>query len=348
MSNDAESYCQFHPDGTFECPLGTLTAEEVELARENFTKFDRDGDGSISRADFAAAMAQHDPKWASPAKSEQLDAMYATVDTDGDGIVRFTEFAVMRCRKKMTAQANETPRGWVTARGPTLPPQSCPPQQQQQYVMPPQQPQPHPCAGALPAFGSTPPALPAFGATPPSYGGGGYGYGAAAGYGAGVYGGAAAGPYGASAFGYDDGGIAMGGQLVAPGPFSPRSPRVPMSPRAPGQAPSFLGALSQAYFTLHPHGDGWLPTPRLAELITETAQAYRVPLRAQQAAALCEQADAGDGWANLHQLLAMRSFTTFVEQLCTYAATYPAQQSPRGGSCPLERGTRTGHAFATR
>ena len=91
--------CIFHPDGSFECDLGSLAPAEVELARKNFCKFDVDGDGSISKADFRAAMVQHADEWARPEKREQLDRMYANVDTSGTGVVRFAEFCVMRVRK---------------------------------------------------------------------------------------------------------------------------------------------------------------------------------------------------------------------------------------------------------
>ena len=47
----------FLADGSFVCALGSLTVEEVALARVNFKKFDADGDGVISRADFGAANA---------------------------------------------------------------------------------------------------------------------------------------------------------------------------------------------------------------------------------------------------------------------------------------------------
>ena len=90
-------------DGSFSCSLGTLTPEEVELARVNFRKFDVDCDGIISRADFGAAMARHDPSWRDAAKTTQLDGMYAAVDLDGTGQVSFEKFSVMRVRKKLTA-----------------------------------------------------------------------------------------------------------------------------------------------------------------------------------------------------------------------------------------------------
>ena len=56
------------PDGSFICQLGQLSPTEVELARENFRKFDADGDGMISRHDFGMAMARHDQSWLSPHK----------------------------------------------------------------------------------------------------------------------------------------------------------------------------------------------------------------------------------------------------------------------------------------
>ena len=76
---------QWLPDGSFSCRYGVLTPDEVQLARANFVEFDVDRDGGLSRMDFHMAMARHSPAWAAPAKRGQLDAMYAAVDTDGDG-----------------------------------------------------------------------------------------------------------------------------------------------------------------------------------------------------------------------------------------------------------------------
>ena len=93
----------FLPDGSFVCAIGSLTADEVALAKVNFRKFDVDGDGIISRGDFGAAMGKHDASWRSSEKAAQLDSMYAAVDIDGTGTVSFDKFAVMRVRKKLTA-----------------------------------------------------------------------------------------------------------------------------------------------------------------------------------------------------------------------------------------------------
>ena len=92
----------FQPDGSFSCALGRLSAEEVSLARINFSKFDSDGDGIISREDFDIAMAKHDASFSTDAKKAQLDSMYAAVDLDGSGRVSFDKFCVMRVRKKLT------------------------------------------------------------------------------------------------------------------------------------------------------------------------------------------------------------------------------------------------------
>lgn len=73
----------YRPDGSFVCAEGVATADDLGLARENFRRFDVDGDGLISRADFQHAMARHDQSWARPERREQLDAMYRAVDLDG-------------------------------------------------------------------------------------------------------------------------------------------------------------------------------------------------------------------------------------------------------------------------
>jgi hypothetical protein len=106
-SSSAQPAGRLQPDGSFVCPLGSLTTAEVVLARENFSKFDVDGDGVISRADFGAAMARYDPSWRDEERRAQLDAMFMAVDLDGSGRVAFDKFAVMRVRKKVTAAAKK-------------------------------------------------------------------------------------------------------------------------------------------------------------------------------------------------------------------------------------------------
>ena len=114
----------------------------MQLARENFLKFDTDNDGVISLADFSVAMAKHDPSWTRPERRDQLRAMYSAVDSVGDGLVRFEEFAIMRVRKKggggatprtIAATTMPTPRCWTPRVGGTP---ACPP-------MPPMPPMPH-------------------------------------------------------------------------------------------------------------------------------------------------------------------------------------------------------------
>ena len=53
---DELSAGEFLADGGFTCRFGSLTADEVSLARVNFQIMDVDDDGIISRADFGAAM----------------------------------------------------------------------------------------------------------------------------------------------------------------------------------------------------------------------------------------------------------------------------------------------------
>ena len=61
-----------------------------------FAKFDVDGDGVVSRADFMQAMQAMGSAGREP---EALDAMFAAVDTDGDGLVRFDDFLQMQRQK---------------------------------------------------------------------------------------------------------------------------------------------------------------------------------------------------------------------------------------------------------
>ena len=104
---------EFLGDGSFVCALGSLTVNEVALARVNFKKFDSDGDGIISRADFGAAMCKHDASWLNESKASQLDQMYAAVDLDGTGAVTFDKFAVMRVRKKLSAAERQAAQGYA-------------------------------------------------------------------------------------------------------------------------------------------------------------------------------------------------------------------------------------------
>lgn len=46
-----------------------MTPGECEEARKAFLVYDADGDGVVSRSDFAAAMARHDPSFALPSKA---------------------------------------------------------------------------------------------------------------------------------------------------------------------------------------------------------------------------------------------------------------------------------------
>ena len=90
-------------DGSFVCKCGSLSPEELELARQNFLKFDVDGDGVISRADFGQAMGVYDSSWTEESGKLLLDSLFAAANIDGSGRVTPAQFCVMRVDKKKTA-----------------------------------------------------------------------------------------------------------------------------------------------------------------------------------------------------------------------------------------------------
>ncbi|KAL2338273.1 hypothetical protein Fmac_012719 [Flemingia macrophylla] len=59
-----------------------------------FKCFDRDGNGVISAAELAGAMA----KLGQPLTYRELTEMIKEADTDGDGVISFTEFATIMAR----------------------------------------------------------------------------------------------------------------------------------------------------------------------------------------------------------------------------------------------------------
>ncbi|KAJ1392317.1 EF-Hand 1, calcium-binding site [Sesbania bispinosa] len=59
-----------------------------------FKSFDRDGNGYISAAELAGAMA----KMGQPLTYRELREMIKEADTDGDGVISFNEFATIMAR----------------------------------------------------------------------------------------------------------------------------------------------------------------------------------------------------------------------------------------------------------
>ena len=364
----AASGARFLSDGTFSCSLGTLSLDEVSAARVNFEKFDVDGDGIISRADFGAAMCRHDPSFRDSSRREQLDTMYAAVDLDGTGQVTLEKFAVMRVRKKMhpTQRSQAQPR---TLPAPSrtlpassrLPPPGPPaigyaspraamprqpsamsqgidmdgmsPTQQRQLdamrkemmqdrlehaVMDYQQQAAMAAAAQAAAIASMSPRgggtgsiqvhLPP-GATPRGMG-------------------APVPPLVLPAAG---GGFTNAGcGLTARGGAATGSGEGRHGGFATQRTTNYLMALSQAYYAANPHGNGWLPSRHMYDLLCQVAQQYALPLSAAQAAELCQNADVGDGYCNLHQVLGSDSFSHFFQQL----APGPEIAMRPGGALP--------------
>ena len=78
--------------------LRGVSDDELRGAERTFARFDVDGDGVISFADFASAMARLEPATAHSGGAA-LRAMFDAVDVDGDGAVHFAEFVLMQLRK---------------------------------------------------------------------------------------------------------------------------------------------------------------------------------------------------------------------------------------------------------
>lgn len=72
--------------------------EEVLVNQERllevFKCFDRDGNGYISAAELARAMA----KMGQPLTYRELTQMIRDADVDGDGVISFSEFATVMAR----------------------------------------------------------------------------------------------------------------------------------------------------------------------------------------------------------------------------------------------------------
>ncbi|CAN0891494.1 Probable calcium-binding protein CML15 [Linum grandiflorum] len=73
----------------------TLVNQEHLL--EIFRLFDRDGNGVITKAELAGAMA----KMGQPLTYKELNDMMKEADTDGDGVISFTEFSAVMARSTM-------------------------------------------------------------------------------------------------------------------------------------------------------------------------------------------------------------------------------------------------------
>ncbi|KAF4351716.1 hypothetical protein F8388_019535 [Cannabis sativa] len=73
---------------------------------EVFRSFDRDGNGYITAAELAGAMA----KMGQPLTYKELTEMIREADVDGDGVISFNEFATVMARPKKMANIKQTLR----------------------------------------------------------------------------------------------------------------------------------------------------------------------------------------------------------------------------------------------
>jgi len=80
-------------DELIEALLPDLTTEEILINQDQlaevFKSFDRDGNGYITAAEMAGAMA----KMGHPMTYKELSEMMREADTNGDGVISFHEFA---------------------------------------------------------------------------------------------------------------------------------------------------------------------------------------------------------------------------------------------------------------
>jgi len=79
----------------FEMYMQLLSGHQQHEIREAFDKFDRDGSGFIDAQELHATMRM----MGSTATKEQVKAMIASVDDDGNGTVEFEEFLVIMARR---------------------------------------------------------------------------------------------------------------------------------------------------------------------------------------------------------------------------------------------------------
>ena len=91
------------PPSTAQAVKG-MSDEELRDAQRIFHKFDVDGDGAISWADFLTAMRRLEPERA--ADTVGLRSMFDAVDTDADGYVRFPEFVQMQLKQERRSTKN--------------------------------------------------------------------------------------------------------------------------------------------------------------------------------------------------------------------------------------------------
>ena len=86
--------------------MNQLTEDQIFEFKEAFSLFDKDGDGNITLSELGAVMTtlgQH------PTESEIQD-MLNEVDSDGNGMIDFSEFLTMMARKMKDTDFEEEMR----------------------------------------------------------------------------------------------------------------------------------------------------------------------------------------------------------------------------------------------
>ncbi|KAK8894581.1 hypothetical protein M9Y10_023017 [Tritrichomonas musculus] len=70
-----------------------LTPEQLTDIRESFDLFDRDGDGHITRTEFATILRS----WGQTPTDEEIAQIIAQVDKNKNGMIEYDEFVEMMC-----------------------------------------------------------------------------------------------------------------------------------------------------------------------------------------------------------------------------------------------------------
>ena len=83
-----------------------LTKEEIGQYLEAFSKFDLDGDGTISAKELGTVMKHFGQKL----KKAQIQALLTEFDLDGNGRINFPEFLIMMSKLKNEEKVEEEMR----------------------------------------------------------------------------------------------------------------------------------------------------------------------------------------------------------------------------------------------
>ncbi|XP_064622998.1 calmodulin-alpha-like [Lineus longissimus] len=81
--------------------IDQLTEEQVIEIREAFRLFDKDGDGTVSTQELGTVLKS----LGQAPTDDELETMINEVDTDGNGIIEFSEFLAMMAKKMLGGES---------------------------------------------------------------------------------------------------------------------------------------------------------------------------------------------------------------------------------------------------